>query len=217
MTMFLGVDRQWNGDKYDLTQWRAIQAQSPDRLVVDGNWLAATVLSGDFHSNGARAELVGPSWKEGDNVWYRWQTRFPGWYGITPKWQLLTQFHQISDVGIGVPLHFALHGVRLSMRVMGPTYDAIGDYNGGILWTTEMQRNQEYDFLLNVSWSKDPTKGWVELFVNGTQVVKRTYRATLADDGVYLKQGLYRDRTIDFPQTVYHSGMQTYSELVRYG
>jgi hypothetical protein len=114
-------------------------------------------------------------------------------------------------------------------------------YGDDILWTTwndqsntnSFQSDHWYEFLLHVKWqpcgnyslngtctqlgpSTDPnTWGFVEMWIDGKNVVPKTYHFTMDDDArVYLKQGLYHchpDSHSRCPATdvqiIYHDGM----------
>ena len=212
----------WRGDfdSGDLAQWtgRAQYAEAPapsDRLRVvpgdNGHYLQATVRPGDLHSNGARAEVVlaKPMFREGDEAWFRWRTMFPADFQSTDKWIVWTQWHQTLPLGNGgPPVAFELHGQQLRLRLQAGLYDAKGDWSGGVVWRGTLDRGHWHTYVLHVKWSQDPRVGFVELWTDGQRVLPLTPHSTLDTDGVvYLKQGLYRDRTIPFAQSVCHDDM----------
>jgi hypothetical protein len=60
-----------------------------------------------------------------------------------------------------------------------------------------------HDFAVHVLWSRDPAKGFVEVWFDGEQVVPRAMTATLLDENVaFFQLGLMR-ATIDVPETIY--------------
>lgn len=60
-----------------------------------------------------------------------------------------------------------------------------------------------HDIALHVLWSRDPAKGFVEVWFDGEQVVKRTTTATLMDQNpVFLQVGFMR-ATSDVPETIF--------------
>lgn len=60
-----------------------------------------------------------------------------------------------------------------------------------------------HDFIVHVGWSRDPAKGFVEVWYDGEKVVPKTSTATLHDDNVcFLQVGFFR-RSADFPETIY--------------
>ncbi len=59
-----------------------------------------------------------------------------------------------------------------------------------------------HDFAVHVLWSRDPAKGFVEVWFDGEQVVPRAMTATLLDENVaFFQIGLMRD-TIDVPESI---------------
>lgn len=59
-----------------------------------------------------------------------------------------------------------------------------------------------HDFAVHVLWSRDPAKGFVEVWFDGENVVPRVKTATLLDENVaFFQIGLFRD-TIDIPETI---------------
>ncbi len=59
-----------------------------------------------------------------------------------------------------------------------------------------------HDFAVHVLWSRDPAKGFVEVWFDGEKVVPRAMTATLLDENVaFFQIGLMRD-TIDVPETI---------------
>ena len=79
----------------------------------------------DSSNNGHRAEVVlnNPAnyFHEGDDVWYHWYTMFPNGFQTTPRFQVSTQWHQLSNTLTGGPaIEFNIDGKtkNLDMRVM---------------------------------------------------------------------------------------------------
>ena len=219
-----GAQPLWSGDfeTGDLSQWAPrldVMPGTNDRMVVvdepvrEGRHaVRATVKYGDIINNGARAEVVLADRKfgEGDERWFHWYTLFPADFLSSPGWMVVTQWH---SNGVSVPLAFTLHDEVLSFRLMGLEYDQAGQWDKGTLWQAPLQRGRWNEYLLHVKFSGSYDVGFVELWVNGEPVVPKTTHATLPPgDSVYLKMGLYRDRGIDWDQSVYHDGMRMYGE-----
>lgn len=202
----------------NLGQYQTLDLQAQDRIQVvqspvkQGQYaVKTTVQPGDYIKLGARAEYVitNPMFEEGQERWFHWYTRFPEDFRTSPKWHLFTQWHSGE---FGVPLYFSLHGEQMGFRVMGTQYDQSGRYDAGYLWTAPLQRGEWMEFLLRVKFSSNPNVGFVELWKDGKKVVEQTFHQTLYPGGsVYVKQGLYRDRSIDWNQSVFHDGMTVYS------
>ena len=59
-----------------------------------------------------------------------------------------------------------------------------------------------HDFAVHVLWSRDPKKGFVEVWFDGEKVVPLTKTATLRDENVaFFQIGLFRE-TSDVPETI---------------
>lgn len=59
-----------------------------------------------------------------------------------------------------------------------------------------------HDFAMHVLWSRDPKKGFVEVWFDGEKVVPLTKTATLKDENVaFFQIGLFRE-TSDVPETI---------------
>lgn len=195
----------WRGnfESGDISQWNKAQKVSANRLevvtdpVAEGFFaLKTTVRKGDdpINASGHRNELV--SWghdKKGSERFYRWQTMWPEDYESPDTWQLFTQWHHDGKDG-SPPVEFYTRGEEIILRVSGDE-----------LWRAPLERGRWHDFVFHVKWDRS---GFVELFHNGVQVLEKTTAPTLyAGQGVYLKQGLYRDASISQTQTIYHDGM----------
>ena len=66
----------------------------------------------------------------------------------------------------------------------------------------KMTAGKWHDFALHVLWSRDPEKGFVEVWFDGEKVVPLTKTATLKDENVaFFQIGLLRE-TSDVPETI---------------
>jgi hypothetical protein len=60
-----------------------------------------------------------------------------------------------------------------------------------------------HDFAVHVLWSRDPAKGFVEVWFDGEQVVPRTMTATLLDENAaFFQIGIMRE-TSETPETIF--------------
>ncbi|WP_439099184.1 heparin lyase I family protein [Corallococcus exercitus] len=199
----------WRGDfeTGNRSQYSKEQMVSSDRLQVvtspvsEGKYaLKATVKQGDdpINSSGNRNELVYLSnEKVGSEYWYRWKVMFPNDFPSVDAWQLFTQWHHDGCCG-SPPVEFFVKGevIRLSLN------------DSGTVWTTPLKRGAWQEFIFHVKWSPDPSVGYVELWHNGVQVLKKTKAMTMfSGQNNYLKLGLYRDDSISAVGVVYHDGM----------
>ncbi len=206
----------WRGDfeSGDLAQWTKSAAVSPDRLeVVEGGSgkggryaLKATVLQGDnpiAGASGNRTELTYTSYEaSGTERYYRWQTKFAEDFPSADAWQLYTQWHHEGPSG-SPPVEFVVRKEDLYLNVVGER-----------VWEMPLERGRWIDFVFHVKWSPDPSEGFVELYVDGEKVLDKLPRATQFPGELnYLKQGLYRDTTVQPVGVVYHDGMTIGTDL----
>lgn len=201
----------WRGDfeTGDTSQWNQHEMVSPDRLRVvtdpvrEGKYaLEATVVPGDnpIHASGNRNELLHTNDQtDGQERVYKWSTMWPADYASENTWQLFTQFHQYSSGG-SPPLEFYVRGEKVMM-----------DANGVVLWTAPLERGKWHDFVFHVKWAVD---GWAELYYDGQLVLPKTPAETAyPGQGIYLKQGLYRNASVNVTQHIFHDGMTVATTL----
>lgn len=205
----------WRGDfeTGDISQWSKAQQVGPDRIQVSdavvrqGKQAARfTVQQGDnpINASGNRAELV---WTEpeheGNERFYAWSTLWPLDYPSAPTWQLFTQWHHEGNSG-SPPLELFVNGETINLRVEGER----------VVWQAPLERGKWHDFVLHVYWSSNPQTGFVELYYDGERVLEKTPAATMYPGQVnYLKQGLYRNASIQPLGVLYHDGMTVATTL----
>ena len=71
-------------------------------------------------------------------------------------------------------------------------------------WTGKgkLAAGEWHDFAVHVLWSRDPKKGFVEVWFDGEKVVPLTKTATLRDENVaFFQIGLFR-KTSEVPETI---------------
>jgi hypothetical protein len=148
------------------------------------------------------------------------------------NWHVWTQWHGLEGTTkYGVPIGFNLNGNQLNLRVLGAVYDSnetdaditqpnpcftfkVGEC--GYLWIEQIEKGKWYEIFLHVKWSTGSdglVEGWVKKdgATNPTPFVQ--YKGNTLnpkgsnDTTVYLKQGLYRNSTINVLQTLWHDGM----------
>lgn len=203
-----GNEPAWRGDfeTGDLTQWKAPQVRNKSRITVqsdvrrEGRFAARVeVAPGDSNvagsGSGERADLwisrSATNGNEGVESYWAWSTYFPSDFDAPPRaWNVFTGFHHTGSTGQS-NIHFDVRDrERIGLRVMG------GDFANPIrrdFTLAALRRGQWYDIVFHVKWSSNPRIGFVEVWLNGRRVVKRTATPTLyAGQGVYLKQGYYR-------------------------
>jgi hypothetical protein len=202
----------------DLTQYDSTQRAADDRLTVvrrpkrEGEYGARFEVREDdtqAATTGVRAELIaerdgGRMATAGDERWYSWSTLFPSDYPVSDQWQTFVQW---KNDGTGSP--------PLAMTVKGDAILLSGGEQNEFheFWKAPIDRGRWHEFVAHIRWSPDERVGFVELWHDGRQVVRRTPTATLyRDEGGeaipnYLKIGLYRSAAIQQTQVVYHDAL----------
>ncbi|HEX2414752.1 MAG TPA: polysaccharide lyase [Thermoleophilaceae bacterium] len=200
-------------DSGDTEQFRNVQA-APGRVTVGTNGPAPfegshrgrfEVRAGDQAAGGNRAEVTGPNFSEGDERWIRQAIYVPAGTATESGWRLVAQLHNLGGGSPPVAL-FLESGSDLSFEV-GHGDSSTFDWNGPAI-----QRNRWYDVVLHIRFSSSPSRGFVEVWLDGrrqtmTNGQTRRYRATLEDGGAYYKTGIYRSDSIAQTDVVYHDNV----------
>jgi hypothetical protein len=183
----------------------------------EGRYAARFVASGTAHSSAGtdRAEvgatIAETGAREGSDRWYAWSTYWPaagnsaGFSRTSGDFNVFTQWHS-TDGDCGDNLQLGVDAT--STPNTNELYSDLNNHPGGDCDDAERLRHARlaklvfdrwYDFIVHVHWSARPRIGYYEIWLNGRQVVRRTYGATMWDaSGAYWKQGFYRDA---FPAT----------------
>jgi len=214
-------------ERGDFSEWQKREALPGDVAVVrtpvrDGRFASRfSVGPGDVPgTSGERAELsldnavTGAT--DGQERWYSWSTYFPRDFAPVPDstWNIFTQFHETAPDGCHPNVAFQVNTkgatpmIRINVR--GGRRDAATcEPASQRAWdAVPLRLGQWSDFVFHVLWSASGTRGFVELWIDGAQVVPKTRLATLyPGQGAYLKQGFYRAPTQTI-STVYHDAMR---------
>jgi hypothetical protein len=142
---------------------------------------------------------------EGQEWYYAWSTRFPsagnpqGFWSEGGDFNVFTQWHSANDpcgnnLQFGVDSATAPGTNRLysDLTTKNPR-ECDQDVRNVHAILGRLRFDAWYDFVVRVKWSSDPTVGFYEAWMNGIQVVPKTYGQTMFDSrGAYWKQGFYR-------------------------
>ena len=132
-----------------------------------------------------------PGTAEGTERYFGWSVFLPqkltadahalGYFEVRNAWRQLMSFEvRGEDILYSTRVPYARH------------WEGKGKLRPGV-W---------HDFALHVLWSRDPAKGFVEVWFDGEQVVPRTMTATLLDENeAFFQIGLMR-ATSDVPETI---------------
>jgi hypothetical protein len=124
--------------------------------------------------------------------------RFFGWSVFLPK-KLTNDSHALGYFETRNSwrqlMSFEVHGEDIIYSTRVP-------YARHWTGTGKLTPGRWHDFAVHVLWSRDPAKGFVEVWFDGQQVVPRTMTATLLDENVaFFQLGLMR-ATIEVPETI---------------
>jgi hypothetical protein len=206
--------KQWSGPGGDNTSAEvgnsaATIVRSP---VAQGRYAAKFQDFPNATGTNDRAEIVASQRESGgypDQEWYYgWHTYFPGpkqkWWSQAGDWNAITQFQSTDDSGGWI--NFGVDGTRAHKA--NPPYLYL-DAPTGHYTLTHLRYNHWYHFVLRVRWSADPATGFFQFWLGRARKIRLTHTETLkptAAPGMYLSQGIYRDR-FNFTNTVIQDGM----------
>jgi hypothetical protein len=138
-----------------------------------------------------RAEVSGPTFHEGDDLYVRTAFRVPPGNSFRGPWQLIQQFHDESDTGSPGTAVFLTSDQRLKVGAGDSTQ---------IDWTSPALRNNRwYELVYRVKFSRNPDVGFVEVWFDGHHQRLgnghfRDYGTTMHLSEAYLKTGIYRSQ-----------------------
>jgi hypothetical protein len=132
-----------------------------------------------------------PGTDEGTERYFGWSVFLPqkltkdhhclGYFETRNSWRQLMSFEASGeDIKYSTRVPYALH------------------------WTGKgkLTPGRWHDFAVHVLWSRDPEKGFVEVWFDGENVVPKTMTATLRDENpAFFQIGLFR-KTSDVPETI---------------
>jgi len=192
----------WRGDfeTGDTSQWRSTPKAAGISVVTEPILEGRYALRIDGTDAARRGKL--------DRIEFQHQPaphgtaegteRYFGWSVYVPK-TLTNDYHSVgyfeSRNSWRQLMSFEVRGedIQYSTRVpYARRWSGKGKFTAG----------RRHDFVVHVLWSRDPKKGFVEVWYDGEIVVPRAMTATLLDDNpAFLHVGLMRD-TSPVPETI---------------
>jgi len=156
----------------------------------------------DQTANGERHELqTGTVWTSGQTRWVGWWEYIETWPSVNRDWQIIFQAKTPNTTSPGIDVQVWAD----TLRVVTPWAST----NTPI--STPIQRGRWYHVALGFNQSTDPSKGWVELWLDGKQIGSRyTGKTAPAEGGVYMKTGIYRADSINGQVVRRFAGMSIY-------
>jgi len=162
------------------------------------------VRPGDEAAGGNRAELAGPSFSEGDEVWFRQAIRVDLDSAVAGGWQEVVQY---SANGEGPP---ALALLTEPAGEGGGFRLRLGDGDGGdVYWRSpELERDTWHDVGVRVLFSSEQD-GEISAYLDGSEQTLENGEHTMTGSTfefgkAYFKTGIYRSDSHDEPSIVYH-------------
>jgi Polysaccharide lyase len=157
-----------------------------------------------------RSEVSGPTFKEGQDLYFRDAIRIPSANTYSAPWQIIQQLHEEDwngSPGIAVFLEND-HALRLGAGDGSPTF-----WQGPVL-----QTNRWYELIYRVKLSQDSSVGFVEIWLDGVQQSlvnrqTRIYGQTIQMPETYLKAGIYRSKSSTGTSIVEHDAIRVGTSL----
>jgi hypothetical protein len=151
-----------------------------------------------------RAEVSGPTFDEGDDLYVRDAIRVPPDNSFRGPWQLIQQLHE-NDWG-GSP------GVAVFLTTNRRLELGAGDGDPTFWEGPRLREGRWYDLVYRVKLSENPAVGRVEVWLNGRRQRLRNgdfriHDQTIQTDSTYLKLGIYRSSDSDGTSVVEHDGV----------
>lgn len=192
----------WRGDFETGTteQWRGAPKTDSVKVVTDPVRAGKYALRIDGTNAARRGKL--------DRIEFQHQPIHPGTAEGTERYFGWSVFlpHKLSDNYHSVGYFETRNSWRQLMSFEARGEDII--YSTRVPYARRWTGNGKltpgrwHDFAVHVLWSRDPAKGFVEVWFDGEQVVPRAMTATLLDENVaFLQIGLMRD-TSELPETI---------------
>lgn len=190
------VDFVSNFESGDFPEWY-VQALPGRVSLVEGHAYEGRenarfeVRPGDVEpdTGSNRAEVSGPDYHEGQDLYVRLSLRVPKANSFRGPWQLIQQFHEDNWDGSPGTAVFLTSDRRLKI--------GHGD-SSQIDWVSpRIDDDRWYDLVYRVKFSQDPKVGFVEVWLDGRHQRLnngryRQYGWTMQRPRVYLKTGIYR-------------------------
>jgi hypothetical protein len=164
------------------------------------------VQTGDVEpeTGSPRSEVSGPTFDEGQDLYFRDAIRIPSASSYEGPWQIVQQLHE-EDWG-GSP------GIAVFLDSDNTMRIGRGDGDATYWESARLQRDRWYDLVYRVYLSRDANAGFVEVWLDGVQQQldngsTRAYGETIQTAQTYLKAGIYRSRSSSGTSLVEHDAI----------
>lgn len=168
----------------------------------------------DTGSERSEVSLSSPKFDEGQDLYFRDSFMVPNGSSIGSSWQIINQIHEV-DFG-GSP------GIAVFLS-SGPSIKiGAGDGSPTFLSGAKIQHDRWHDLVYRVKLSRDPSVGFVEVWLDGVQLKLangqlRMYGQTIQAARGYLKAGIYRGKSHTGTSVVYHDNLIVGTSLAAVG
>ncbi len=193
----------WRGDfeTGNLEQWKGAPKSDAVKVVQDIVREGKHAVRIDGSNAAKRGTLdriefqhqpAPPGTAEGTERWFGWSLYLPkkltdgfhtvGYFETRNSWSQLMSFEaQGEDLKFSTRVPYKLH------------------------WTGKgkLTPGRWHDFAVHVLWSRDPAKGFIEVWFDGENIVPLAKTATLKDENVCFLQVGFARETSDVPETIY--------------
>ena len=191
--------------------WHVQSISSRANLLSSGTFQGSgaarfEVQAGDVEpeTGSPRSEVSGPTFNEGQDLYFRDAIRIPGASSYDGPWQIIQQLHEEDwDGSPGIAVFLEADD---TLR--------IGSGDGDItFWESKgLSRDRWHDLVYRVYLSQDDGSGFVEVWLNGVQQTldngaTRAYGRTIQMPQTYLKAGIYRSRSSSGTSLVEHDAI----------
>jgi hypothetical protein len=197
------ADAIWRGDfeTGTLEQWKGAPKSDAVKVVQDIVREGKHAVRIDGSNAAKRGNLdriefqhqpAPPGTAEGTERWFGWSIYLPkkltdgfhtvGYFETRNSWSQLMSFEaQGEDLKFSTRVPYKLH------------------------WTGKgkLTPGRWHDFAVHVLWSRDPAKGFIDVWFDGENVVPLAKTATLKDENVCFLQVGFARETSDVPETIY--------------
>ncbi len=151
-----------------------------------------------------RAELSGPTFNAGEDLYVRDAVRVPAANTFQGSWQIIQQLHE-TDWG-GSPGIAVFLGADRSLTL------GAGDGSPTFWHGPALAAERWYDLVYHVKLSSDPAVGFVEVWLNGvpqqlSNGQTKAFGPTIQTAHTYLKVGIYRGKASTGISVVEHDNV----------
>ena len=151
-----------------------------------------------------RSELSGPTFHEGEDLFIRDGIRVPSTNTYSTPWQIIQQLHE--EDWSGSPGMAVFLDSEPALRI------GAGDGSPTFWRSSKIEEDRWYDLVYRVMLSRDPSVGFVEVWLDGVQQTlvngqTRVYGQTIQAAETYLKVGIYRSKSSSGTSIVEHDSI----------